>query len=303
VAEGEESDLGEGPVSQPPQSQQQSPPKTPKLFFSDSATDPVFHPATRHGKWIEPISPRRGLTGSGGLLTTTSTLSLPPSTASSGSEEPISPSVIRNEREREEVLERQMEEWENLAEEKLKKREEERKRMYEAHQRRTQRKQVRWDLPGEEVGEGLYDETAGMSVEEFLRALDLERYVEHFRTQEVDMELLRALSLNELMQSLGLPWGPAKKIVTKLHPSQDAMTFGRFHAPTPAAPPSPLFRNRSYHELRMPDRPAVNNAPRYNNNIGWLMGDEERRLNVPAADYHDPYAGSPRWLHFSYGET
>lgn len=241
-------------------------------------------------------------------------------------EEPISPSVIRNEREREEVLERQMEEWDIIAEEKLKKREEDRKRMYDAHQRKNgaPRKQVHWDLNsiegGREQGGGeerLYDEN--VSVEEFLRALDLERYVEHFRTQEVDMELLRSLTLNELMQNLGLPWGPAKKIVSKLHPSpqsSDSLSFGgRWgHAP-PVSPPSPLFRNRSFHEgderaVRHHgerERAAAFNATRYNPNIGWLMGDEER---ARAGELHEGmgggggagnYMAAPRWGY--HGDT
>lgn len=282
--------------------------KTPKLIFSES--DPVFHPSSRQGKWVEPISPRRVGQSS---TSTSALLSVPLAGTTTGSggnnviEEPISPSVVRNEREREEALEREMEEWEKIEEEKMK------MNLAEGGQQQQQQKKVKkkvhWGFLGMkgEVDPLRYNTDGGINysydvcghwdnIEEFLRALDLGRYIENFRSQEVDMELLRGLSVNELTQVLGLPWGPAKKIVSKLHsPQEELYLTERYHmgpgggggggsvAPASGA----LFRNRSFHEgdksRSMGGFYGAPSASRYNSsasafnpfNSGWPSGEGE----------------------------
>lgn len=265
---------------------------TPAVLFSPS--DPVFHPSSRHGKSIDPISPRR-LQSTPALATTLIQshllfAGLPPGSPNSGREEPVSPGVLRNEREREEMLEREMEEWEKLEEEKLLKQEVEKQQhqlhqlqfQFQQHQQRRlsagyqqqqqQQHVMGWDsrmadaekaegrimnsslvsgvalkdsmyiddmaasggVVGGESPPGSSNNMAGsgsagtvIGVEEFLQSLDLGKYIPNLVKHEVDMELLRTLSMEDLMQSLGLPWGPAKKIISKLHQSQEDLLIER----------------------------------------------------------------------------
>jgi len=71
-------------------------------------------------------------------------------------------------------------------------------------------------------------------MEQFLNSLNLNKYVEKFKEQEIDLEVARKLTEEDLKE-LGLPLGPRKKFLEAIQ-SKSSFTSASTSSTTPSAP-------------------------------------------------------------------
>ncbi|CAI9768028.1 unnamed protein product [Fraxinus pennsylvanica] len=72
-------------------------------------------------------------------------------------------------------------------------------------------------LPGSDIQRSAYAVNDQLTVDSFLKSLDLEKYAIYFKAEEVDMNTLRQMGDSDLKE-LGIPMGPRKKILLSLLP-------------------------------------------------------------------------------------